>query len=278
MKTIIKNISDKAKANCIDVQVSHIEDVLVLHNTNSIPLPITKGWLSEEIKEDEDYNVLLKNFQEISLYLSEMKILDIVWAVTNEKFIQFNNFEACRKSMEFTFTLDNPEEHGWINFIILCERNEEYDLAIKVAKKAFDKFKTPKYAALLCYELVQFGNKEELIEGIDKLLQFPISNFDERALNYSKDTAWMALESGEFSLSKNILQKIILDHDDFHPFINLGHCFMMESNKDKALMYYLKAKNLNPNSMLHDFDSDKRKLKKWITDIDLWEIVRKELE
>lgn len=277
MKQIIKNICDKAKVNCIDVQASRIEDILVLHNTNSIPLPITKEWLSEEINNDEDYNVLLKNYQEISLYLSEMKISDIAWAIINERFVHANNFEACKKSMEFTFTLDNPAEHGWVNFIILCERNKEYNLAIKVADKAYDKFKIPKYAALLCYELAQFGNKDDLFEGIDKLLQFPISDFEELAIHYSNGTAWRLLESGEFLLAKKLLQKITTKHNNFHPLINLAHCFMMETNKEEALKYYRKAKELNPY-ILDDFDSDRESLSDWITNSELWKMVRKELE
>lgn len=274
---LIKNISEKIKANGLQIEVSEIDNVLVLHNKNSIPLPINSEWLSEKVKENDDYDDIIKNYQEISRYLSEMKISDTIWAITHEKFALSHNFEASKKCMDYIMFLDNPADHGWINFIILCERNGQYDLAIKVARKAYEKFNTPKYASLLSYELAQFGGKGELAKIIDQLLQFPITDFENRAINYSNDTAWELLMSGEFLLAKKLLQKIVTKHEEFHPLINLAHCFMMEASKEEALKYYRKAKELNPY-MSDSFDSDRESLSERITNSELWEMVRKELE
>ena len=278
MNSLIENISDKVKANNLNVEVSKIEDVLVLHDTNSISLPISAEWLTEKIEKEEDNEDILKNYEEISKYISEMKISDTAWAVTQDKFFGAKNFEACKKCMEHILLLDNPIDHGWINFIIFAERNREYDLAIKIAKEAFKRFKTPVNASLICFELGQFGNEEDLIKSVEDLLQLPLEGFNIRAVNYSITTAWFLLEAGNFSLAKNLLLKIISKHHNIDGIVNLAHCYMEESNKEEALKYYRKAKENNPHKTLNIFDEDRIALKKWITNPELWDAVRKELE
>jgi tetratricopeptide (TPR) repeat protein len=278
MNKIVENITSKIKNKGLQIEISEIENVLVLENEGSIPLPVDADWISDQVKNDEDFDNILENYQEISKHLFERGRTDFVWAATNDNFVHANNFEACKKCMEIISSLDNPADHGWINFIILCERNREYDLAIKIAEKAYEKFKTPKYVALLTFELVQFGSESASTKIIDELLQIPISDFDQRALNYSNDTSWNLMTKGKFLKAKEILQKIIVVNESFHLLINLGHCFMFENNVVEALNNYQKAKEINRGSILHDFDNDQNSLDQWITNIELWETVRKELE